>query len=302
MSASVDVGRELARFTMPVDASKAREMAVAVRAHGWAQASATDLRGRVVVPTFTQASAFWQDRYAIMRDDLALDMGRVLHGEQRWHWNRPVRVGDVLHGTTRLADVSRITGRRGGEMRRVTMATEYGDGTGEPVLEELMTVLETSAAPAASATPAAPAAPAAPAGNAAVAPVSVSRRATEPGRGDPLGEWTVGAIERRDIVRYAGASGDFNPIHTDEPYAHAQGLPSVFSMGMLQGGIVGLYLFERVPEGALRTLSLRFLDRLWPGEELVVAGWWTEDAGGCVAEARTHNGRLIVSATATIDQ
>ena len=49
---------------------------------------------------------------------------------------------------------------------------------------------------------------------------------------------TFGPINRTDFVRYQGASGDFNPIHHDEEFAKAAGYPSVFSVGMLQAGIL----------------------------------------------------------------
>ena len=47
-----------------------------------------------------------------------------------------------------------------------------------------------------------------------------------------------GPITRTDMVRYQGASGDFNPIHHDEEFAQSAGYPSVFSVGMLQAGIL----------------------------------------------------------------
>ena len=49
---------------------------------------------------------------------------------------------------------------------------------------------------------------------------------------------TVGPLTRTDFVRYQGASGDFNPIHHDEEFAQAAGYPTVFSVGMLQAGIL----------------------------------------------------------------
>ena len=50
-----------------------------------------------------------------------------------------------------------------------------------------------------------------------------------------------GPLTRTDFVRYQGASGDFNPIHHDEEFAKSAGFPTVFSVGMLQAGILGCY-------------------------------------------------------------
>jgi acyl dehydratase len=91
--------------------------------------------------------------------------------------------------------------------------------------------------------------------------------------GMELGEVVYGPINRADIVRYAGASGDFNPIHTDEDYARRTGAPTVFAMGMLPAG----YLAHAVSDWFggpqhLRRYKVRFTTRVWPGDELVCSG------------------------------
>ncbi len=67
---------------------------------------------------------------------------------------------------------------------------------------------------------------------------------------------------------YAGASGDFNPMHTDEVRAQAAGLPSVFGHGMFTAGILGQALTDFVGVGNLRTYKVRFTKQTWPGEPL----------------------------------
>jgi acyl dehydratase len=86
----------------------------------------------------------------------------------------------------------------------------------------------------------------------------------------PPEHFALGRVTRTGIVRYAGASGDFNPVHHDEPYAVSLGLPGIFAMGLYPGGVAAAALEERVGVGALRELSLRFIDRVWPGQELVL--------------------------------
>ncbi|QCU77426.1 acyl dehydratase [Citricoccus sp. SGAir0253] len=56
-----------------------------------------------------------------------------------------------------------------------------------------------------------------------------------PAKGESIGTATV-HLERADLVRYAGASGDFNPIHWSESMARAVGLPGVIAHGMLTMG------------------------------------------------------------------
>ncbi len=75
-------------------------------------------------------------------------------------------------------------------------------------------------------------------------------------------------LTRTDLVQYAGASGDFNPMHTDEVAAKAAGLPSVFGHGMFTMGILGKALTDYVGVGNLKRYQVRFTKQTWPGEQL----------------------------------
>ena len=75
-------------------------------------------------------------------------------------------------------------------------------------------------------------------------------------------------LTRTDLVRYAGASGDFNPMHHDEVQATAAGLPSVFGHGMFTMGLLGKALTDYVGVGNLRLYKVRFTKQTWPGEML----------------------------------
>src|SRR5690242_4728979 len=89
-------------------------------------------------------------------------------------------------------------------------------------------------------------------------------------------------LTRSDLVMYAGASGDFNPMHTDEVSAQAAGLPSVFGHGMFSMGLLGTALTDYVGVGNLKSYKVRFTKQTWPDEELttkiVVTG--TREEGG----------------------
>jgi acyl dehydratase len=75
-------------------------------------------------------------------------------------------------------------------------------------------------------------------------------------------------LTRTDLVMYAGASGDFNPMHTDEVAAKEAGLPSVFGHGMLTAGILAGAVTGYVGVGNLRNYKVRFTKQTWPGETL----------------------------------
>ena len=66
-------------------------------------------------------------------------------------------------------------------------------------------------------------------------------------------------VTRRDLVRYAGASGDFNPIHWNERHATSVGLPDVIAHGMLTMALAGRFLTEWAGDpGAVTSYDVRF--------------------------------------------
>ena len=85
-------------------------------------------------------------------------------------------------------------------------------------------------------------------------------------------EATVGPISRSAISRYAGAGGDFNPVHVDEEFARGAGMPSVFAHGLLSAGLVGQYLARWVGLANVREFGVRFTGQVWPGDTLTLAG------------------------------
>lgn len=87
--------------------------------------------------------------------------------------------------------------------------------------------------------------------------------------GDKFSETVVENLTRTQIVQYAGVSGDYNPIHTDEIFAtQAAGYPSVFAHGMLTMGLTGKMLTNLVGDGNLKKFGVRFTNQVWPGDDL----------------------------------
>jgi acyl dehydratase len=118
------------------------------------------------------------------------------------------------------------------------------------------------------------------------APIALDEGASAPAA-------TVGPISRIAISRYAGAGGDFNPVHVDDEFARAAGMPSVFAHGLLSAGLLAQYLAHWVGQANVRKFGVRFTGQVWPGDMLTLAGRVdsVEDAGG------EHLAQIVLTAT-----
>jgi acyl dehydratase len=125
------------------------------------------------------------------------------------------------------------------------------------------------------------------------------------GIGAPPG-FTVGPITRTDIVRYQGASGDFNPIHHDDAFAQDGGYATVFSVGMLQAGLLASFACTWLGSRNIRRFSVRFREQVWPGDVLTFSGevldLSADDDNGLEAtvslECRRTGGGVAIAGTA----
>ena len=114
-------------------------------------------------------------------------------------------------------------------------------------------------------------------------------------------------LKRTQIVQYAGASGDYNPLHTDEVFAtRVAGYPSVFAHGMLTMGMTGRLLTDTVGDGRLTRFGGRFTSQVWPGDTLTararVEAVREEDGQHVVdlsVETANQDGVTVFSGTAT---
>jgi acyl dehydratase len=91
---------------------------------------------------------------------------------------------------------------------------------------------------------------------------------------------TTEPVTRTQIVRFAGASGDFNPMHHDEPFARAAGQPGVFAMGQLQAAMLASMVAEWLGADNVVGYGVRYRDKVWPGDRLILTGEVVEETEG----------------------
>ena len=121
-------------------------------------------------------------------------------------------------------------------------------------------------------------------------------RASQLKVGDAREEVVIENLSRTQLVMYAGASGDYNPVHTDEVFAtKVAGYPTVFAHGMLTMGATGRMLTNRVGDGRLTKYGVRFVAQVWPGDSLT--------ARAVVDAIRNENGVALADLTVmTVNQ
>jgi len=136
-------------------------------------------------------------------------------------------------------------------------------------------------------------------------------KASEIKVGDEYTEVVADNLTRTQIVQYAGSSGDYNPLHSDEIFTtKVGGYPSIFAHGMLSMGATGKALTNYVGNGRLTKYGVRFVNQVWPGDTLTatIAVEEIRDEGGLqlvdlTVSTSNQDGREVVrgSATARID-
>ena len=94
------------------------------------------------------------------------------------------------------------------------------------------------------------------------------------------------ALTRTMFVKYAGASGDFNPMHHDDTIAQQVGNPSVFGHGMLTMGLAARVVKDWFGPEAIRRIQVRFSKQVWPGDVLTCTA--------TVAGKRVEGGEQLV--------
>jgi acyl dehydratase len=233
-----------------------------------------------VAPPVYGIVPIWPGVQAVLADEeLGIDVGRVVHGEQRMNFHRLIRAGDELRSEGRIASISEK-----GANEILVLAFETRAADGSLVISQDVVCVSRGTAPGAGS----------------------SRAAEKKGGGSreesrPPG--VVRAVTLPDDItfRYAKASGDDNRIHIDEDFARASGLPGIIVHGMclfaiaLQAVIGGPC---REDPSQLGSASVRFLRPLRPGGVFEVAVF--DHAKGCGFEGRGPEGEVVLKGNAHI--
>ena len=125
--------------------------------------------------------------------------------------------------------------------------------------------------------------------------------------GDTFSEEVCKNLSRTQIVQYAGASGDYNPLHSDEVFTtEIAGYPSIFAHGMLSMGMTGRMLTNYVGDGRLTKYGVRFTSQVFPGATLTATATITdlrEEGGTNYADIKIattdEEGTVVITGNAT---
>lgn len=195
-------------------------------------------------PTFLFCLEMAGPRPMEIYERLRVNYAHVLHGEQHFVYHRLAFAGQTLRFKPRIADLYE---KKGGALGFIVWETRVEASSGAPVAD-LRSVMIVRPPPPGSRRPA-------PHATAAVA---------EGG----LPDLVAGPITRHQLSLYAGASGDYNPLHIDIDHARRAGMPDVFAHGMLSAAYLARMLTRRVEPAALRRLSVRFAAITHIGDEV----------------------------------
>jgi acyl dehydratase len=113
--------------------------------------------------------------------------------------------------------------------------------------------------------------------------------------GDSLPSLTKDPITKIQLVRYAGASGDFNPLHTDDSVAQKGGLKGVIAQGILVMGFMGQAISGWVKTRDLKRFKVRFMGMTYPGDVITLKAVIKE-------KKKTEQGLFVLCDTLAEDQ
>ena len=196
------------------------------------------LRWATAAPPSLAGALLFSVTPALLKDpDLASYGGGVIHGDQSFSWHRPLTYGLELEV---LGEVTKLRERGGVAFLGFGLTVSDADGV---VIEGSSTFLLSGESSAAGGYP--------------------EESEPDPDDSPASGDMTRGA-SRSDLVRYAGASRDFNPIHWDHAAAVNAGLAGVVVHGLLQSAWM-LQSVDSVGDFPLSSARFRYRNPLRPG-------------------------------------
>lgn len=125
--------------------------------------------------------------------------------------------------------------------------------------------------------------------------------------GEELPSQTLEPVTRLQLIKYAGASGDYNPIHTIDQAAADAGLPGVIAHGMLTMATMGRLFSPYLDRGFIQHFETRFAGMVFVGDTLTIGGRVTgsghTDQGTTYlfdAYAKNQKGQLVATGKVTL--
>ncbi len=231
------------------------------------------------VVLFAVAPAFLAD------PDVVPETRSLIHTEQAFSWHRALAIGETVEVEGRVSGVR--------ARRSLNLVSFVLSATGEagPWLDGTATFLMSAEAAAAAVEEPEPA-------HDAVAGTQPPEPTPLPAPGDEIPPMARSA-SRADLVRYAGASGDWNPIHWDHDAAVAAGLPGVVVHGLLMASWLSQAAARHgAGHHPLAEMRMRFRKPLRPAAPASITGVVSEDGG--LSLALTSDGVTLVTAAALV--
>ena len=265
------VGTRYEARTATIDRDRARAYAAATN-----DPNPVYLSGALAPPVFAVVPT-WDAMMVALHDVVpAEDQVAMLHAEQDMHFLQPLVPG------RQLSTFAEVYSLRSGRMgTRFTMRVASADASGQPVVEQFATMLIRGVEPGEDGGPPPPA-------HAFPAEAKAAKLAQ-----------VTSVVDPDQALRYADASGDRNPIHTDDAAAKAVGLPGVILHGMCTMALCARAVVDELGEGdptLLRRLAVRFYRPVFPGNDLVTTMFdaGTDGDRRIVAFEASSAGKVVV--------
>jgi acyl dehydratase len=207
----------------------------------------------IVAPPMFSVTVTWNALMtAVMDPDVQADLLRLVHGEQDMEFTNPIRPGDII---TASAKITSIETKASGET--ITVELNASNQTGHHVNKTLFSAFIRGGR------------------NRDAVRAESAERIAEPARGEP--NFTVAQkIDDDQTYRYAEASGDRNPIHTDPSIAKMAGLPGIIVHGLCTMAFTSKVAIDKLCAGdptRLKRLRVRFSRPVLPGQTITTKIW-----------------------------
>jgi acyl dehydratase len=208
----------------------------------------TGRHGGIIAPPMFAVVTIWSSIMSVVGDpDLKVDVIRLLHGEQDMEFFLPIRPGDKITATAKVASIeTKATGE--------TLIIEINakNQAHETVNRTLFNAFIRGGGKGGS-----------------------DARVSEPQRGEPIVTMAQ-QIDKDQTYRYKEASGDFNPIHVDENFAKMAGLPGIIVHGLCTMAFTSKVMIDKLCGGdpaKLKRLRVRFTRPVLPGQVITTRVW-----------------------------